>query len=342
MTISTPTRRWRLSPTQIVLGVAWGIFILAIEILIAVMYFSNQTATKGFSHAGDTIVILANVQRQTLLLHIRTINLLNDPSIGFEEVDQQRALLSTHIKVLIVQAHDDTEVLAATDKIQNTLAEYDEMIVALRDNPSRIVYAAALPAFNNLFDQLERQQIKRIYDSSEVSFFKSLSERLRAQQNAQLFLLGMGILFLFSSSALIISIVQAAHASFEKSKIQVDLLEMAVKVRTSELSQANEQLQVELTERKRAEEQLVYTALHDPLTNLPNRVLFMDRLQHAMERARRHKNFMFAVLFLDLDRFKVVNDSLGHNIGDLLLIESTRRLVGLPARGRYGRPPGRR
>ncbi|MEO5888090.1 MAG: EAL domain-containing protein, partial [Anaerolineales bacterium] len=105
-----------------------------------------------------------------------------------------------------------------------------------------------------------------------------------------------------------------------------EALETQVMMRTSELSQANEQLQVELAERKHAEEKLVFTALHDPLTNLPNRVLFMDRLQHAMKRAERHEDFMFAVLFLDLDRFKVVNDSLGHNIGDLLLIESTRRL----------------
>ncbi|HET9912800.1 MAG TPA: EAL domain-containing protein [Anaerolineales bacterium] len=82
----------------------------------------------------------------------------------------------------------------------------------------------------------------------------------------------------------------------------------------------------DVTERKQAEEQLVYNALHDPLTNLPNRVLFMDRLQHAMERTRRHKNYKFAVLYLDLDRFKVVNDSLGHNIGDLLLIETAHRL----------------
>ena len=105
-----------------------------------------------------------------------------------------------------------------------------------------------------------------------------------------------------------------------------EALEIQVKVRTAELSQANEQLQIELMERKRAEERLVYSALHDPLTNLPNRVLFMDRLQHAMERAKRHKDFQFAVLYLDLDRFKVVNDSLGHNIGDLLLIESSHRL----------------
>lgn len=82
----------------------------------------------------------------------------------------------------------------------------------------------------------------------------------------------------------------------------------------------------DVTERKRAEEKLVYTALHDPLTSLPNRVLFMARLSHAMERAKRHADQQFAVLYLDLDRFKVVNDSLGHNIGDLLLTESARRL----------------
>jgi len=99
------------------------------------------------------------------------------------------------------------------------------------------------------------------------------------------------------------------------------------KDRLLEVSQSKEQLQVELTERKRAEEQLVYRALHDPLTDLPNRVLFMDRLQHVMERAKRHKNYMYAVLFLDLDRFKVVNDSLGHNVGDQLLIESASRLM---------------
>ncbi len=97
--------------------------------------------------------------------------------------------------------------------------------------------------------------------------------------------------------------------------------------RLLEVSRVNDQLQVELTERKRAEQQLAHTALHDPLTDLPNRLLFMDRLRHVIEHARRHKGYMYAVLFLDLDRFKVVNDSLGHNIGDQLLIESARRLT---------------
>ena len=67
-------------------------------------------------------------------------------------------------------------------------------------------------------------------------------------------------------------------------------------------------------------------ALHDSLTGLPNRSLFLDRLAHASTRARRHKDFRFAVVVLDIDGFKAVNDSLGHGAGDELLIEIARRL----------------
>ena len=66
----------------------------------------------------------------------------------------------------------------------------------------------------------------------------------------------------------------------------------------------------------------------DPLTGLPNRILFMDRIERAIERSRRHPDSRFAVLFLDLDRFKVINDSLGHLVGDQLLIAFARRLEG--------------
>ena len=75
---------------------------------------------------------------------------------------------------------------------------------------------------------------------------------------------------------------------------------------------------IDITERKRAEEQVKHLAFHDPLTNLPNRLLFNDRLTLAVAQAHRH-NQRLAVLFLDLDRFKVINDSLGHSVGDELL-----------------------
>ena len=84
----------------------------------------------------------------------------------------------------------------------------------------------------------------------------------------------------------------------------------------------------DITDRARAEEQLRDGALYDPLTRLANRTLFMDRLGQAFERARRHPECLFAVLFLDLDRFKVINDSLGHAAGDELLKQVADRLRG--------------
>ncbi|TAE98138.1 MAG: phosphodiesterase [Oscillatoriales cyanobacterium] len=82
----------------------------------------------------------------------------------------------------------------------------------------------------------------------------------------------------------------------------------------------------DITLRKIAEEKLVHDALHDTLTGLPNRALFMDRLGHAIELSKRRPEVLFAVLFIDLDRFKVVNDSLGHLVGDRLLIAIAQRL----------------
>jgi len=84
--------------------------------------------------------------------------------------------------------------------------------------------------------------------------------------------------------------------------------------------------QTDITDRKRFEEQLAQQAFYDTLTGLPNRALFMDRLTLAVTRARRRKTALFSVLFLDVDRFKDVNDSLGHLKGDLLLTAIARRL----------------
>lgn len=104
-------------------------------------------------------------------------------------------------------------------------------------------------------------------------------------------------------------------------------LEVRVRERTSELASVNALLREEIEERQRVEQRLRYLAMHDVLTGLANRLQLLEQLQQAIDGARSGTTQGFALLFLDLDRFKLVNDSMGHAAGDLLLVEVARRLV---------------
>ena len=120
-------------------------------------------------------------------------------------------------------------------------------------------------------------------------------------------------------------LVCAIKKAEEDLKQANELLEGQVTQRTSELKAANDRLKLDLEERKRVELSIRHMAHHDALTGLPNRTLFRDRLTHAMAQADRYHQIL-AVLFLDLDRFKAINDTLGHNVGDQLLKMAAERL----------------
>ncbi|GAW94561.1 bifunctional diguanylate cyclase/phosphodiesterase [Colwellia marinimaniae] len=124
----------------------------------------------------------------------------------------------------------------------------------------------------------------------------------------------------FVSNHVSVAIKRRELADFERRSHE--LLEQQVKLRTLALED-------EITQRKQAEKLLQHTAAHDSLTGLPNRTVFLDLLNHAIACAKRKDDFSFAVLFLDLDRFKVVNDSLGHHAGDLLLKIIARELLAI-------------
>lgn len=107
-----------------------------------------------------------------------------------------------------------------------------------------------------------------------------------------------------------------------------DDLELRVQERTAELATANRHLQAEIQERLQAEKHIRHLADHDALTDLPNRRLLEDRLRQAMAAAKR-SGHQVAIMFIDLDSFKPINDLLGHRVGDLLLQAVARRLRDL-------------
>jgi diguanylate cyclase (GGDEF)-like protein len=114
----------------------------------------------------------------------------------------------------------------------------------------------------------------------------------------------------------------------ENNKLNIELQQTMgnLKGQTSELERTNQELQNEIMERKTVERQLTYDSLHDAMTGLPNRVLFLDRLGQAIEYSKRRTEYTFVVLFIDVDHFKVINDSLGHLTGDQLLIAAGTRM----------------
>jgi diguanylate cyclase (GGDEF)-like protein/PAS domain S-box-containing protein len=120
--------------------------------------------------------------------------------------------------------------------------------------------------------------------------------------------------------------ITAEHETRESLQASRDALERAVAERTAELQAANERLQAEIADRRQAETRARHLADHDALTGLPNRRLLEDRLTQALASSQRNRK-QTAVMFVDLDRFKIINDSLGHAAGDVVLKEVAERLI---------------
>ena len=150
------------------------------------------------------------------------------------------------------------------------------------------------------------------------------------QLNQNMWMVTGGVALVFASLYLMqFLVVRRAQGILEDQEGRIasarDTLEIQVEARTDELKRTNTQLEGEIGERRQAQSKLNYLAYHDPLTGLSNRRSFIERLEESL-RESAHRDEQLAVLFIDLDQFKQVNDSLGHGVGDELLIAVAARL----------------
>lgn len=151
------------------------------------------------------------------------------------------------------------------------------------------------------------------------------------QVNRTLWWVSAGVIAVFTVLYLLqFLVVRRAHRFLQEQEGRIEAaranLEIQVDQRTAELRQANLSLEAEVAERRQAESKLNYLAYHDPLTGLANRRAFLERLDQSIVDAGLHRQRL-AVLFIDLDQFKQVNDTLGHPVGDELLVAVARRLA---------------
>jgi diguanylate cyclase (GGDEF)-like protein len=128
-------------------------------------------------------------------------------------------------------------------------------------------------------------------------------------------------------SALLSYVAQHIQTAMSRKQAHTEL-DRRVRDGTRELASAVNELRDQIGERERIEQQLMHEALHDSLTGLPNRSFLLDAIDRALSRLERDPLHRFAVLFLDLDRFKVVNDSVGHLVGDEMLKQAAERIAG--------------
>jgi len=247
---------------------------------------------------------------------------------------------STQIRTKEFDSHETEIIELMAQSIGRFLAARDTEIERQQAEKERIELIASLQESEERYRRLVELSPEAIVVHSEgrISYINNAGAKLLGAKSA-LELSGFPIFNLIHPDYQEVVKIRLQKIQEEKKKIQPleeKMIRLDGKVIDVEISGipatyqgkiATQMIIRDITERKRAQEQLVYDAFHDALTQLPNRALFIDRVGQAIRRSKEQADYKFAVLFLDLDRFKVINDSLGHAVGDQLLIAIASRLT---------------
>jgi diguanylate cyclase (GGDEF)-like protein len=289
----------RRRPIHTLLAVILAVLFVGVELLVLVSSERSSNTTMQVEDATHTTGTLAAISREALLLRNGFLTMRDQSEL--DSVQVQRALLERQLFVLEGSSRDPL-LHEGIDRFRASLATLDDGIARIQGaDPAGI--AAEATRMRAPVDEMEILA-KQLFDSEERRLHAALDADIDGARRTQVMLLGMGGFVLLLGTSL---------AFFLRRSIRADF------------AQAHDDLVGEMTERVALQGQLAHQAYHDPLTGLANTVMFFREVQRALERAGRNSSTT-AVVYIDLDGFKAVNDTLGHSAGDQLLQQVATRL----------------
>jgi predicted signal transduction protein with EAL and GGDEF domain len=275
--------------------IAGGAFLIA-SLGITAMFALSQSSKRSREKATFLYQLEANAQGLNANEWEAIASLKIDPELHESSEHLRREILNDLQKINALQGRE-----GFADNVQPTVSTY----LSAMDEEFVLVS-------NGQFDraqELDHSRVDPSFAILEQTIHEDVTElEAETQRSAgRAFLSSVGTLLACLASILFLAL------RFERGR---------------NLQKTNARLQELVTQLSLSQEKLTHTAYHDLLTQLPNRAFFMDRLTQCVKRAKRHQDYKFAVVFMDVDQFKIVNDSLGHSAGDQLISQISERLTG--------------